>query len=78
MILVQKNNEEQNITFEKKTTPDGWVHKHPHSVPEHCVSLLPFLVVHHQLTKVLLIGIIFKLNLTSSLVEFGYWNIVQL
>ena len=37
----------------------GWLHKHPHSVLEHCVSLLPSLVVHHHLTKVILIGIIF-------------------
>ena len=37
----------------------GQVHKHPHSVLEHCVCLLPSLVVHHHLTKVILIGIIF-------------------
>ena len=42
----------------QRTTPDGRVHKHPHNVLEHCVCLLPFLVVHHHLTKVVLIGII--------------------
>ena len=34
----------------------GCVHKHPYSVLEHCVSLLPSLVVHHHLTKVIMIG----------------------
>ena len=34
-------------------------HKHPHSVLEHCVCLLLSLVVHHHLTKVILIDIIF-------------------
>ena len=38
------------------------VHKHPHSVLEHCVSLLPSLVVHHHLTKGILIGIILILQ----------------
>ena len=37
----------------------GQVHKHSYSILEHCVCLLPSLVVHHHLTKVILIGIIF-------------------
>ena len=36
----------------------GQLYKHSHSVLEHCASLLPFLVVHHHLTKVVLVGII--------------------
>ena len=59
-FLIRKN-EQQNISFEKwlqRATPDGWGHKHPHSVLKHCVSLPPFLVVHHHyLIKVILIGI---------------------
>ena len=47
----------------------GWVQKHPHSVLEHCVSYLPSLVVHHHLTKVILIGIIFLSHKFSS----GVW-----
>ena len=48
----------------------GWVHKHPHSVLEHCVCLLPSLVVHHHLTKVILIGI------TIFISQILHWSLV--
>ena len=48
----------------------GQVHKHPDSVLEHCVSLLPFLLVHHHSTKVILIGIIF----ISRILQWGLVN----
>ena len=53
------NNEQHNFSFEMDTEdkPDGQVHKHPHSILEQCIRLLPFLVVHHHLTEVILIGI---------------------
>ena len=38
-----------------------------HSVLEHYVSLLPFLVAHHHLTKIILIGIIF----ISQILQFS-------
>ena len=49
----------------------GWVHKHKHpsSVLEYCVCLLPFLVVHHHLTEVILIGIIFIWSLVIGILN---------
>ena len=53
------NSKISHLKWLQRTTPDGWVDKHPHSVIEYCFPLLPFLVVHHHLTQVILIGIIF-------------------
>ena len=49
----------------------GWVHKHPH---RDCVCLLPSLVVHHHLTKVILIGIIFVSQILQWSLVIGILN----
>ena len=45
-----------------------------HSVLEHYVSLLPFLVAHHHLTKIILIGIIFISQILQFSLVIGILN----
>ena len=53
--FLTRNNEQQNISFQRFADGNTRIY----FALEHYVCLLPSLVVHHHLTRVILIGIIF-------------------